>query len=83
MWLTGKSASLVPPDPLVAYLLEIIYAHSKRVWCIMPIPFLSRESPNLAIVDWCLIASLRLLINILGLQRSINGAATLVAYAAL
>ena len=23
----------------------------------MPIPFLSRESPNLAIVDWCLIAS--------------------------
>ena len=24
---------------------------------VMPIPFLSRESPNLAIVDWCLIAS--------------------------
>ena len=23
----------------------------------MPIPFLSRELPNLAIVDWCLIAS--------------------------
>ena len=23
----------------------------------MPIPFLARELPNLAIVDWCLIAS--------------------------
>ena len=23
----------------------------------MPIPFLSRESPNLAIADWCLLAS--------------------------
>ena len=24
---------------------------------VMPMPFLSRESPNLAIVDWCLIDS--------------------------
>ena len=24
---------------------------------VMPVPFLSRESPNLVIVDWCLIAS--------------------------
>ena len=29
----------------------------------MPIPFLSRELPNLAIVDWCLIASQEVLIR--------------------
>ena len=28
-----------------------------RVWYRTPIPVLSQESPNLAIVDWCLIAT--------------------------